>query len=180
MFTRKNILLIFLIGFILLGYRNAAFSNPIDIQVAQVTMSKPNPIFKEIVPALKVRTQVPILLPTYILYTSTPSTAVSIIETASASQYRLMLAFDKDCNGGNWCRLGLVSGEKITPKTLSLVGTPISLGINLTGYFVDSVCGANCTDSTLKWNKNGFRYTVGIKAGKSVDLVNMAKSTSQY
>lgn len=140
------------------------------------TESSPHPIFSSILPILKAQTKLPIRLPTYIPESDGPNPIYAIIETATASEYQIMLAFTKDCTGGTACRLGYISAAANTAKTPALMGKTIVLAEGITGYFTDAVCGANCSDATLVWEQNSVRYTVAIKAGKVATLVKMANS----
>jgi len=135
-----------------------------------------NPIFKPILPQLKQKTQIKILLPQYIPESDGENPIYAIIETATRNQYEILLGFLPDCNGGTACRLGFVSAEAVTLKTPRLTGKPVSLGRSVTGYFLPSYCGANCSDATLTWRQKGVQYVVGIKAGDRATLVKMANS----
>ncbi len=136
----------------------------------------PNPIFEPILPQIQQETQIPILLPDYIFGPDGATPVYAIIETVTPSQYQLILGLTPDCNGGTACRFGTVSGEEISPSSPNLEGKPVPLDDGITGYFMDAVCGANCSDSTMTWDQNGTRYQMGIKAGKPEDLVKMANS----
>lgn len=136
----------------------------------------PNPIFDPILPQVKQETQIPILLPDYVFGSDGATPVYATIETVTPSQYQLILGFTPDCTGGTACRLGTVSGEEISESSPALEGQTVLLDDGITGYFVDAVCGANCSDSTMTWDQNGARYQMGIKAGKPEDLVKMANS----
>lgn len=136
----------------------------------------PHPVFEPILPQIQQETQIPILLPDYIFGSDGATPVYATIETVTPSQYQLILGFTPDCNGGTACRLGTVSGEEISPNSPALEGKAIPLDDGITGYFMDAVCGANCSDSTITWDQNGTRYQMGIKAGKPEDLVKMANS----
>jgi len=137
---------------------------------------KPNPIFRPIFPALKYQTKVPILLPGYVPEADQSNPVFAILEAGTRSKYQILLAFTEDCQGGNACRLGEVSGETIPAPASPLKGETVALTESKTGYFVESRCGANCSDSTLTWGQTGHRYTVAIKAGSQATLIKMANS----
>jgi hypothetical protein len=136
----------------------------------------PNPIFEPILPQIQQATQIPILLPDYIFGSDGATPVYATIETVTPSQYSLILGFTPDCTGGTACRLGTVSGEELSPNSPELEGQAVPLDDGITGYFIDAVCGANCSDSTMTWDQDGRRYQMGIKAGKPEDLVKMANS----
>jgi hypothetical protein len=132
--------------------------------------------FESILPTLLSKTQIPILLPTYIPGESDSSRIYALPESITTSKYIILLAYTEDCTGGTACRLGEVSGEQITSKKPPLKGDMISLEKGLTGYFTGATCGANCSDATLTWEQNGSRYMVAIKAGSVEILTRMANS----
>lgn len=139
--------------------------------------------FKAVLPELKAKTRVPLRLPTYLgieedglegypLY--------AIVEEATPTRYFLQIAFTPDCSGGTACRWGGVTGQKIGTKTRRPRGKPVKLARGITGYFVDSTCGANCSDSVLAWDQEGYRYTVESKAASAEFLRKVAKSAIAY
>jgi hypothetical protein len=136
----------------------------------------PHSVFKPILGKLKAKTQVPIRLPAYVPESRNANPLYALLEVSTSTKYRIMLAFAPDCNGGTACRLGMVSGEKIMPQVTPLKGKPVSLAQGITGYFVDAVCRANCSDATLTWEQDRSRFTVAIKAGKLETLIKMANS----
>jgi hypothetical protein len=148
-------------------------SSPSNSPIAQTP--RPNPVFRPIFPALKAQTQVPVFLPGDIPGVEQSESLYAILESATASSYQILLAFTENCNGGNACRLGSISGQRGTEPS-SLEGQSVALRDSITGYFVEATCGANCSDATLTWEQDGYRYTVGIKAGDEADLVEMANS----
>ncbi|MDP5018787.1 MAG: hypothetical protein NWQ43_16050 [Dolichospermum sp.] len=138
--------------------------------------SQPHPVFKPILSKLKQKTQIKILLPQYIGELDGENPLYAIIETATKNKYEILLGFSPDCSGGTACRLGIITGETITPKMPRLTGKPVLLAQGITGYFVDFRCGANCSDATLTWKYQGVQYTIGLKAGDRNSLIKMAKS----
>lgn len=136
---------------------------------------RPNSAFRSIFPTLKYQTKIPIVLPGDIPGVEPGQLLYAILETATKTKYQILLAFTEDCGGGNACRLGSVSGQ-VASGLSPLEGRPVALGQNITGYFVESTCGANCSDATLSWEQDGCRYTVGLKAGSQLALIKMANS----
>ena len=144
---------------------------------ASTTNQTVNPIFKPIIPSLKKKTRVPLCLPNYIPESDGEIPLYAQLETVTAKSYSILLGFDPECNGGTACRLGSVSGEMINSKNRILKGNKITLSRKRQGYFVDAICGANCSDSTLSWQEKGYLYKLTIKAGDLKTLVKMANST---
>ncbi|MEA5577810.1 hypothetical protein [Anabaena sp. UHCC 0451] len=138
--------------------------------------AQPHTVFKSILPKLKQNTKIRILLPSYIPGLEGENPLYAIIETANKNKYDIILGFSPDCNGGSACRFGMISAEAINKTTPRLSGKAISLAKGKTAYFVDFQCGAGCSDATLTWRQKGVQYTLGLKAGKQSELVEMAKS----
>ncbi len=164
------------------SFHNSAIAS-VNIQSQQILQKEdksrnyqPNPVFKPILSKLKQNTQIKILLPKYIPESDGQNPLYAIIETAKAKKYEILLGFSPDCSGGTACRLGVVTGEAVTSKTPRLTGKRVSLAKGITGYFVESTCGANCSDATLTWQQKGVQYVVGLKAGDRASLVKMANS----
>ncbi|AVH65907.1 hypothetical protein [Nostoc sp. 'Peltigera membranacea cyanobiont' N6] len=144
--------------------------------IAQQSKTQPHPVFKSILPKLKQKTQIKILLPKFIPESDGENPIYANIETATQKNYEILLAFSPDCYGASACRLGVVSAEAVTRKTPGLNGKRVSLAKGFTGYFVDFTCGAGCSDATLTWRQQGVQYVVGLKAGDRTSLVKMANS----
>lgn len=138
--------------------------------------SQTHPVFKSILPKLKQKTQIKILLPKYIPGLEGENPLYAILETATKNQYEIILGFSPDCNGGTACRFGTIGAEAINSKTPKLTGKAVSLAKGITGYFVDFQCGAGCSDATLTWRQKGVQYAIGLKAGKRSELLQIAKS----
>lgn len=143
---------------------------------AQTSNSQLNPVFKAVIPKLKQKTQIRILLPKFIPESDGENPIYAIVENATLKKYEILLGFSPDCTGGTACRLGIVAAEAVTRKTPRLTGKAVSLAKGITGYFVDFSCGANCSDATLTWRQQVVQYTVGLKAGDRASLVKMANS----
>lgn len=138
--------------------------------------SAPNPIFQPILSDLENKTKIAVSVPKYIPESNEPNPIYALVEKITPSTYQILLAFTEDCTGGTACRLGSISGEAISSKNPVLNGEKVFLASNITGYFTDAMCGANCSDSTLVWEQNDVRYTVALKAGKLETLVKIANS----
>jgi hypothetical protein len=157
----------------------ASAKNQPQIMVKQELQSKNtqvNPVFNPILSELKQKTQIKILLPQYVSESDGENPLYAIMETATKNKYEILLGFSPDCTGGTACRLGIITGEAITPKMPRLTGKSVLLTKGITGYFVDFRCGANCSDATLTWRQNGVQYMIGLKAGNYNSLTKMAKS----
>jgi hypothetical protein len=139
------------------------------------TTIKINPVFVPILPLLRQRTHVPLRLPTYLAAEGEGRQLYAIVEQVTFSRYEIQLAFTKDCTGGNACRYGMISGH-VAKGARRVKGKVVRLDRGIVGRFVDAVCGAVCSDSTLTWDQDGYRYTVGIKAADMGTLMKVANS----
>lgn len=154
----------------------ATINNQSQLIAQSQGRSQPHSVFKSILPKLKQKTQIRILLPKFIPESDGENPIYANIETATPKNYEILLAFSPDCNGASACRLGVLSAEAVTHKTPRLTGKRASLAKGITGYFVDFSCGAGCSDATLTWRQQSVQYVFGIKAGDRASLVKMANS----
>lgn len=186
------ILLLYICKFEFISTRTNPF---FKIQSAQAAnQPKPNQIFLAVRAELAAKTRVPLMLPDYIPKESYPLYVT--INTAQLEHYELTIGATPDCSGGNYCRYGTVSGQRITasaptveqeyafmndPSYRPTERSPQKMGrVVLTNgikaYFIPYVCGANCDDSKVIWEQNGYRYLVGLKAENKRTVVEMANS----
>jgi hypothetical protein len=115
--------------------------------------------------------------------------------------YVITLGYSDTCDGGNSCRLGTLSAQRLTKGTPAIDEqyafmkpsakfkgkrspepmAAVQLANGIKGQFVPWLCGANCNDAKVVWDQDGYRYFVGIKIGDQSALVHMANSaiTSQ-
>lgn len=165
----------------------------VSTQLAQIA-SQLHPMFRPVINQLKAKTRVPLQLPAYIPQEDYP--LYITVNMATPKQYELTIGTDKNCSGGNYCRYGTVSGQRITTSTPSVeeeyafLNDPsyqpsvrskekmgkVTLANGIKGYFIPYVCGANCDDSKVIWEQRGYRYLVGIKSGDKKTVVEMANS----
>jgi hypothetical protein len=138
--------------------------------------SQPHGVFQPILPKLRQKTRIPIILPKVIPGSEGENQLYAILEAATPRKYDILLGFSPNCTGGTACRFGVVTAATVTRKTPRLTGRPVSLAKGITGYFVDFSCGANCSDATLTWRQQGVQYMLGLKAGDRNSLVKMANS----
>lgn len=160
------------------SFHNSAIANINNESqlIAQQSKTQAHPVFKSILPKLKQKTQIRILLPKFIPESDGKNPIYANIESATPKNYEISLAFSPDCYGASACRLGAVTAEAVTRKTPRLTGKRVSLSKGITAYFVDFTCGAGCSDATLTWRQEGVQYVVGLKAGDRTSLIKMANS----
>jgi hypothetical protein len=110
--------------------------------------------------------------------------------------YLITLGYSDTCDGGNSCRIGTLSAQRLTKGTPAIdeqyafmkpgakfkgkrsqeVMAPVLLANGIKGQFIPWLCGANCNDAKVVWDQDGYRYFVGIKVGDQAALVHMANS----
>jgi len=131
-------------------------------------------LFAPVLPAIHAKWHLPVRVPAQLPDLGAgPDRVYAVLGAAGKSHYEIILGFTPDCAGGTACRLGAVSGDAPPKKS---AGKPVRLDRGIVGRFVDAVCGANCSDSTLTWKQGPASYTVGIKAGRLKELREMANS----
>ena len=132
--------------------------------------------YDEITLTLPHRTAIPVRLPTYFPpYADEKNPVFAIVDSVSSHQYRVQLDWATDCEGGNWCHLGEITGST-APPTIDGPMTPVDIGLGISGYFVKSSVGASCSDAMILWDEGGFHYSVAMKCAKRSVLVRMARS----
>jgi hypothetical protein len=110
--------------------------------------------------------------------------------------YTITLGYSDTCDGGNSCRIGTLSAQRLTKGTPAIDEqyafmkpgakfkgkrsqepmAAVQLANGIKGQFVPWICGANCNDAKVVWDQAGYRYFVGIKVGDQSALVHMANS----
>jgi hypothetical protein len=139
--------------------------------------SKPNGIFKEMIPLLLRKTHVPLRLPEYIPYSGDKETPLyAILEVAEPDAYSIQLAWIKGCEGGNACHVGYIGGSRTRTQPSDKPEVPVTLTSGIKGSFVNFDCGAHCDDASLYWNEGEFYYEISLKASDDETLIRMANS----
>jgi hypothetical protein len=108
---------------------------------------------------------------------------------SDTNSYAYDLGYGSDCQGGGACHYGSFTlAANSTGSFIGLNGFPyeagraqkVSLDRGITGYFVDSACGANCSDAMIWWMYNGYQYSLGLKGSRDqvIALANAAINNS--
>lgn len=107
------------------------------------------------------------------------------VYAAESGRYELSLDFGEDCLGAGVCHYGSMMVQRAssniplgTEYNFINVWTAqkVILEKGIQGYFVESVCGANCSDAQVFWVYNGFEYMVGLKGAPVEMVVSMANA----
>lgn len=134
-------------------------------------------LFDSILPTLEKQTQVPLVLPTDIPYQrqlSDPPLSATV-RSVTPDAYEIVLGTRPDCDNLN-CRFGSIMGQKLQESEFRQPGQPVTLAGGLKGYFVEATCTVSCTDSTVSWLRNGYLYSLSIKAAPQSMVVDFANS----
>lgn len=109
------------------------------------------------------------------------STRVTVSDV-TPDRYELILGNSpaEDCDGGTWCRIGTVTGERRHGPTPLPHGRAVTVRGRYRGVFTDATCGANCSDSKVTWDDGPYRYSVGLKAGRLDRVQRMAESVAPF
>lgn len=99
----------------------------------------------------------------------------SVVTDARPDGFTLEYCFSDLCRGEYY--YGVISGERITPKTEPPAGKAVELADGITGYFEEGSCGASCGHGWIFWDQDGFRYGVGLNVNDDLEtLVKFANS----
>jgi hypothetical protein len=137
-----------------------------------------NPAFQGIISPLKSGTNVPVLLPVTLV--GSPNTIVGQIVEVSTNSFTVQVSMGSQCPTAMYCRFGTVHGELTTSQTPPLTGIQVPFEPGITGYYLDAVCHANCNESVLGFDYNGYQYTIGILAAPQANILTTAQSLAQY
>jgi hypothetical protein len=153
-------------------------AQPASSQDFRSSLIKPN--YQAVLPVLKQRTQILLLLPPAL-----PSelSIYGSIDTATATGYRITLDYSPSCQGAAACTLGRMIGHRSTPHDRPLTGQKVSLRDGkITAYF-SPVSPENCNVgycfSSLTWDWQGSRYQLLLKSSQSSIFQHVANSTLQ-
>lgn len=124
---------------------------------------------------LPTQTKIPVRLPRFIPFSDKDDPIYVSVDSVSQSEYSIQLAWAKDCEGGNSCHLGEITGSASPERPEGRVSS-VSLAPGTAAQFRESTCGAHCDDSVIYWTEGGYYYSIAIKAGKKAILLQMARS----
>lgn len=133
---------------------------------AQSTISHKPPlaIFASVLPRIKKRSHVPVLLPGQ-LPPPIAKAEHAVIGTAEADKYGIALYYERQPDGGYFGFAASFSAErksKFDPQEL-LNSEPINLARHLRGFFRAVSCGGSCAPANLWWEENGVLYVIQLQ-----------------
>ena len=132
-----------------------------------------------------VLTGVPIILPPEFPVEEGLPDIYPYVVYKDADFFEISLDYGIDCHGAGACHYGEMAGKRTYEATPSgTVNYPfmadqaqqVSLAKGITGYFIESNCGASCSDAVVYWIYKDFEYFLGLSAGSMEDVVSLANA----
>ncbi len=128
---------------------------------------------------------VPVMLPAEFPVEAGLPAVAPYISYTDEGIYELSLDYGADCGGAGACRYGGMMGRAATSDRPG--GTEnipfdywssqqVILPGGIQGYFVESQCGASCSDAQIFWLYDGYEYMVGLKSGIRADVLALAEA----
>lgn len=116
----------------------------------------------------------PLLLPVSVLgYAAEPFKSYAFVADVQREHYLLDIWTLPDCGDATVCRFAHL--EAARPGKRPLAGERVwlqALGVN--AYVRLGSCGFGCADSTIAFDRNGWRYCLGIKGSSREYLIREA------
>ena len=130
---------------------HTAAAAPVDVDVPAA--------FAEVLPAVKARTVVPVLLPDRMPYEDGPLYA----EGAGRSRaWRLNLAAAPDCGNATACFVAQFSARR---GARPYGRRKVRLRGGRTGFYQPLSCGASCAPPSISWRQHGAAYVIQANVG---------------
>ena len=149
-------------------------------------------VFPEIIPAgfetyvqALVSSNVPPILPVEFPVEAGLPAIYPYISNSGEGIFELSLDYGEDCRGAGACHYGSMLGKKTkfdvpfgseNMPVNTYIAEMVILDKGIQGYFVESQCGASCSDAQVFWVYDGFEYMFGIKAGLKEDVIALANA----
>jgi len=117
-------------------------------------------VFTSVLPDVKAKCHVPILLPSE-LPKPISDAQHAVIQKATADRYSVGLFYELDVgNAGFAANFGAEASPKYAPSEL---GAEVKLARGTRGFFRPVSCGGSCAPANLWWEVNGVLYTVQLR-----------------
>ena len=138
-------------------------------------------IFQPLLPGFQERGGVPARLPAKLPELGQGKDPLyAVLGHADRNAYTIYLSFTPDCNGASVCRLGTLSGQALSAlgskKNAKARANAVRLANGTIGVYAQSECGANCSDSVVRWREGAAEYSAGVKGGSREDVLQLANS----
>ncbi len=137
-------------------------------------------VFRSILPTMLSQSRVPPMLPSFLPGVDEAHPVYALSPSIDSNGYEVVLAVELPCEGEHRCLYGSVRGSRSpfnhTFNNVSRKVVPIKLHKDIKGGFIDAICDTYCTEAYAEWKENGYYYSIGMKAGREMQLVKMANS----
>ena len=139
---------------------------------------KPDPIFRQIFPALRYDTRIPIFLPGVLPSVSTALHPLhASLSSSSADRYSIRLSrIEAPCSRNDSCWIAELSGVPFEVTTVLRQGRPVPLAGGKHGYYLERSCGKDCKQGTLSWLHCDHLYALELKDGTVNMLLEIVNS----
>ena len=167
------------------------FDYALDVILPPVTSATSTQVFPQTEPfefgmmQALVAHGVPLILPPDFPVSDDLPAVVPYVFNAGQKLLEVSLDYGVECQGAGACHYGsfMVSsvdggvpvGTQYFPLDINQARV-VSLPIGISGYFVESLCGANCSDAQVFWVSGGYQYMLGLKGAAEADVVALASS----
>jgi hypothetical protein len=131
-------------------------------------------VFQDVLPKVKAKTDVPILLPQSYRSDSEKNVPTGVGHKRS---YTLSIGAVENCGGATACFIADFAAKRGAKPSFT---RKVRLRGGRTGYFKPLTCGASCSPPMLEWRKGGILYWIQAHAGTAGQekrrLVKLANS----
>lgn len=181
---RQQLLPVIAIGFGLLSLSGlfcpalmecAAAQAPTSVTASDIDVTV-NPLFRSLLPKLRTKCRIPILLPPDVPGQGRP--LVTDLSVA-ADQYVITIHHAKAGQRLDFTtQVADISGLRLTPRSLPVNGRHVALAGSITGYYDE----AQLTDpyASVEWRQGGCEYRIGLSHGTLAQLKTMADWAIQH
>jgi hypothetical protein len=131
-------------------------------------------LFRDVLPQVKAKTNVPILLPQRYRSDAEENVPTGVGHKRS---YTLSIGAVENCGGATACFVADFAAKRGAKPSFT---RKVRLRGGRTGYFKPLTCGASCSPPMLEWRKGGVLYWIQAHAGTASQekrrLVKLANS----
>jgi hypothetical protein len=135
-------------------------------------------LFANVLPRVKAKTNVPVLLPQRYVSDSKKNVPTG---RASKRAYTLSIGAIRHCGGATACFIADFAAKRGAKPSFT---RKVRLVGGRTGYFKPLTCGASCSPPMLEWRQGGVLYWIQAHAGTAKQekrrLVRMANSAIRH
>ena len=134
---------------------------------------------RSVLPVLKRKTRVPVLLPSVLPY-DRPKSGQNLraAVSAGARRWTVSLFFGRNCGGANACAVGFLEGER--GGKLFRLSSRVRLPKGIRGEYKPTTCGASCSPAQLDWRQGDvvYRYQLQVNLAAAKERAAMVRMAS--